>query len=480
MLTWSLDSSDLLSIPARVIRYNCSTPINFRLIATPYKGQQRTEDLSWRLLSGFSVPGDKDTTQLILERNRALQPGYQELIFEITGCGQAPKEQIFNLQITSAKKTIIDVTYQHLTELIAARELQPHQKYRLVDYRTRQVVAGQEQYYWLEEIEPLFLTATGIDQLSLQAESELYPQDTIHYQVFDERFGADRGRIIFRRDNELQLATDFDFRGVKIYTKLLPINLGYDNHQCYWYYPLANSRRPRNIKNLNWSHPGSCPPHYGYVSDNSHHIDITGANRSFFILQPGQRMNLAGVEQVIWHQTCQDVYLAAGCKYLNFQSSVNNLKLRSSVVSATWPNLVSDFDWGVKTQLYHPDYLNILDGSGTIDYRGSSLTYNMVANDDPILNIMGDQAHYWAGYFNVTAECSQLVINYILGYSIWPIEIRPKGDLILILDQQCETGVSNINVPGGKIILYARYGDWIKLERQGDYWYQIDANTYDG
>ena len=135
---------------------------------------------------------------------------------------------------------VIDITYADLVTAIGANGLISGSLYRITDFATRHyIVDGDGNRYsgTGNEItgvnEPLIVLATGVDTISHEAKSALYPQDIIHYDWnpanwMDDLSFADaesepataiitsfKGVIYFRHDTLLDNYVGYDFRNVK-------------------------------------------------------------------------------------------------------------------------------------------------------------------------------------------------------------------------------------------------------------------------
>jgi hypothetical protein len=122
----------------------------------------------------------------------------------------------------------ISLTYLQLVAAIGANGLVTGQKILLTDYQTAQYIPfsgaspdgiGGEEVN-LGAIEPLLLTAISSNEVSLFAESTLFPQDIILYRPimadrsYEYAAGQGKGCIIFRQDALKNVSRDYDYRNV--------------------------------------------------------------------------------------------------------------------------------------------------------------------------------------------------------------------------------------------------------------------------
>ena len=75
---------------------------------------------------------------------------------------------------------IIDILYANLVSLMTGDTLVPEQKYRITDYCTTYTMPNTSDPF-VGENEPLLVTAFTTSELYVEAFSEMYPQDIIHY-----------------------------------------------------------------------------------------------------------------------------------------------------------------------------------------------------------------------------------------------------------------------------------------------------------
>lgn len=108
---------------------------------------------------------------------------------------------------------VVNTTYADLVNLYNDAELVPGQWYCVQNYRSRNLIPNTTDYHEGTD-EPLLVFATTTDELSQFAISQARPTDLIYYDLFNTNFGADRGRIIYRRDFDRNLEAFYDFREV--------------------------------------------------------------------------------------------------------------------------------------------------------------------------------------------------------------------------------------------------------------------------
>lgn len=130
--------------------------------------------------------------------------------------------------------SMIDVTYSELVSLIEGNALVPASKYRLTDYATVHYIIDEDGI--IVDTDPivtgptevLILTATSINTLSPLADSELHPEDIIHYHYSDFPILGDlsfysagnlipgfKGVILNRVDTHRDISATFDWRYCK-------------------------------------------------------------------------------------------------------------------------------------------------------------------------------------------------------------------------------------------------------------------------
>jgi hypothetical protein len=135
---------------------------------------------------------------------------------------------------------IIDILYADLYTLYDAATLVAGQRYRITDYRTKHRIYGTllaTPEYYTGATEALIVQAVSLNSLALEAYSEDFPQDIIHYELVDSTagrdalfgddrcyndWGCDRGRIIYREDTVHNVSMHCDFRNYRI--KIAKIN----------------------------------------------------------------------------------------------------------------------------------------------------------------------------------------------------------------------------------------------------------------
>ena len=131
---------------------------------------------------------------------------------------------------------VTDVTYADLVTLIGASGLTAGQQYRITDYATTHyIVDGDGNQYTTGDgiivgtTEPLIVTAVSANNLYVEAKSELFPADVIHYDwnpnnwLSNYHFAVDemtiitgwKGVIISRHDTILNIDAPADWRNCK-------------------------------------------------------------------------------------------------------------------------------------------------------------------------------------------------------------------------------------------------------------------------
>jgi len=123
----------------------------------------------------------------------------------------------------------VNILYSDLAALKSTNLLVIGQKYRITDHQTKHLIPNTTAI-WLGTVEPLILTATSLNTFDTVVQSELFPNDIIHYNFDDnscedgiwspvlQRYegGTTRtGKIAYRQDTVRELATHYDWRNVK-------------------------------------------------------------------------------------------------------------------------------------------------------------------------------------------------------------------------------------------------------------------------
>ncbi|MEO6304883.1 MAG: hypothetical protein ABIP51_17110, partial [Bacteroidia bacterium] len=171
---------------------------------------------------------------------------------------------------------LIDVTYSAIKTLITGSLLVPGQQYRITDFNTvHYIVDGNGNQYLTDiitgTVEPLILTAIGINILDKEAKSALFPHDKIYYDLNPANWLQDlsfsdlttdsnnpvivpgfKGVIYFRHDTLLDNYMGYDFRNVK-FRRWRPVYAIWDNLTQYnkGDFVLNNSIVYRAIKSNN-------------------------------------------------------------------------------------------------------------------------------------------------------------------------------------------------------------------------------------
>lgn len=126
------------------------------------------------------------------------------------------------------------VTYAELAALIAASELKKGASYTITDFQTVHFMIDGDAPIETDvnegAIEPLLITAASSNSLYKEAQSVLFPQDTIYYDWNPENWSHDiafsgwnevitvpnfKGVIYFRHDGFTNVSMGYDFRNVK-------------------------------------------------------------------------------------------------------------------------------------------------------------------------------------------------------------------------------------------------------------------------
>jgi len=126
--------------------------------------------------------------------------------------------------LTEGIDHITDVTHADILAKINAGTLTISSFYRITDYRTVHMIPYTNVAPSIAAIntgpeEPLVMQAININALSSVAQSALYPQDVIYYDVMnvlcEDGITPRKGKITYRKDTAKNLETYYDFRNVK-------------------------------------------------------------------------------------------------------------------------------------------------------------------------------------------------------------------------------------------------------------------------
>ena len=115
---------------------------------------------------------------------------------------------------TNVSSLIIEVTYSELDALKTGSLLVPGRVYLLTDYMTRYEQPVSGDIISSGVVEPLYVTATGVNTLSNICMSKLYPQDVVYYDIRNMH-GGDKGFIHRRIDTIYNNDIGTDWRHVK-------------------------------------------------------------------------------------------------------------------------------------------------------------------------------------------------------------------------------------------------------------------------
>lgn len=111
------------------------------------------------------------------------------------------------------------ITHADLLGKIQAGSLSVGRKYLISDFRTKHNIEGTNNLHE-DQIEPLLVVASAVDELNSRAESQLHPTDVIEYDctniLCEDAVSARKGKITFRKDKNGNQAP-YDFRGVTFY-----------------------------------------------------------------------------------------------------------------------------------------------------------------------------------------------------------------------------------------------------------------------
>lgn len=115
------------------------------------------------------------------------------------------------LSLSSGSGGATNITYADLIIAMGAGTLDIGAWYLITDFRTREQIPATTDFN-LGTVEPLLVLAISADNIGLTAYSDRFPLDEIIYSPNDVAFGADMGRILYRKDTRFNLSTWYDFR----------------------------------------------------------------------------------------------------------------------------------------------------------------------------------------------------------------------------------------------------------------------------
>jgi len=116
---------------------------------------------------------------------------------------------------------IARVTYDELVALVSGSYLTPGRTYLLTDYQTTWEDSITGATFSSGVIEPLYITATDVNELNKECKSELYPQDIVYYEVTGDIVngygveGFTKGKIYRRIDTISNNDIGTDWRHVQ-------------------------------------------------------------------------------------------------------------------------------------------------------------------------------------------------------------------------------------------------------------------------
>lgn len=132
-----------------------------------------------------------------------------------------------SLSLENIPGAIIEITYSNLLTKISSNELIYGQEYKIIDFKTiylqfeSEVESNSTQGIsdGLDtSVEPLIVIANSTSTLNLEARSESFPNDIIHYSPHIHKSGNpgnSKGSIIYRKDTIKNISTNYDWRTVK-------------------------------------------------------------------------------------------------------------------------------------------------------------------------------------------------------------------------------------------------------------------------
>lgn len=121
----------------------------------------------------------------------------------------------------SSTSALTEVTYSELVALIGSSSLVTDRTYLLTDYQTTWEDSNTGATFSSGVIEPLYITATDVNELSKECKSELYPQDIVYYEVTGDindgngTEGFTKGKIYRRIDTISNNDIGTDWRHVQ-------------------------------------------------------------------------------------------------------------------------------------------------------------------------------------------------------------------------------------------------------------------------
>lgn len=130
-------------------------------------------------------------------------------------------------QLPPVVGNVIDILYSELVTAMSASGLFQGQFYRITDFQTKRYnttlfTTGLQELH-IGPIEPLIVLANSTSTINIQAYSEQFPYDIIHYNIYkpiendSDIYGGNldhKGTIIYRKDTIRNLSTYYDFRNV--------------------------------------------------------------------------------------------------------------------------------------------------------------------------------------------------------------------------------------------------------------------------
>lgn len=139
------------------------------------------------------------------------QPGF---IFQFQGT--MPTGVWAKYDLGAFTPLVVDITYANLLALQGGSALIKGRNYRIIDFATKHNIPNTSPTVTnTGTTEPLIVRALSNSVLDKQAYSELYPQDTIYYELVDSSTaGGNKGRIYYRRSAE-NITAGYDWRNVK-------------------------------------------------------------------------------------------------------------------------------------------------------------------------------------------------------------------------------------------------------------------------
>ena len=427
---WSIDSfNDFQSWPTDSLRKNLYEGFNggghgtvFKIDEKNFVGlNQSLRDINSPISIGAvalagneTISGVKTFATGIVAPNLVYNTGNQTISGVKTFASYPTVNGIRVLLSGEPAPPVISTTYSGLTGLKAATGLTPGQLYRISDFHLKwynQSINDTGVKSGLA-LEPLIVLALSGDKISHEAKSELYPQDTVYYDIDASgsySWGTQninlaipdfKGWIYRRIDNKLNIDIPWDWRHITVnccrpIVTGIPIWTGTTNYNRFsvvrsstttgkLYYSIVDSNSGQSVASTSWWLPVSnfvegntyfsTNESFGFRSRNriGSFVDLP-ADQSTRIQQPTFTSSLTG-QGTFSLTNSENIKIEGGYSNVILGSSFNSNNIGNGFYSNT---IGSNFSYNNIGNLFNFNTIGNSSNSNTI---GNSFYSNNIAN----------------------------------------------------------------------------------------------------